>query len=102
MQVIKLQFYDYALQPISTAAVNVSPHGSTINWDIAPTASRHAIGYHNTTLIYAMWNIQENELLVIGEETVSTSDITNVTTFTINSLTQTNGTILTKFKNYPQ
>lgn len=49
-----------------------------------------------------MWNTKENELVVIGDQSTSTTIITNATQFTLKSLTKADGTILTKFKEYPK
>lgn len=102
VQVLKLQFYDYLLQPINPVSVNISPTNSTDRFEISSTSSTHGIALHGQSSVQAVWNIAENELIVTGIETTSAWEITSVITYVFNSLTKQDGTILTKFTNYPQ
>lgn len=83
-------------------SVNISPTDSTDRFDISSTSSTHGIGLHGQSSVQAVWNVAENELIVTGIETTSTWEITSIITYMINSLTKQDGTILTKFTNYPQ
>lgn len=72
------------------------------NFQVTQTETRQPIAYHNTSLIYADWIIEESGIIATAQESESTLDITRIKYFSMISLTKEDGTILTKFKNYPQ
>lgn len=82
--------------------VSIGPTEITDRFEIGLTSSSHGIGLHGQSLVQANWNIAENEMIVTGIETTSTWEITNIVTYMFDSLTKQDGTVLTKFKNYPQ
>ena len=100
--VLKLQFYDYALKPINPISVKMLNREAGSNFQVTQNETKQPIAYHNTSLIYADWKIEEGGIIAIGQESESTLDITNIKYFSMVSLTKADGTILTKFKNYPQ
>ena len=102
MQVLRLQFYDYALQPINPTSVRILNKEAGANFSLTQVELRYPFAYHNTSLIYANWVIQGDSIIATAQESESALDITNIKYFSMVSLTKADGTILTKFKNYPK
>ena len=97
VELLKLQFYNYLNEPVLPTRNVLIRSDNKSSYTITQEESTHQLGHRAGGILSASWQIVDNTLVVIGQETDSTQIVDSILEFSIAELT-TSERVYTRFK----